>query len=120
MTQGITLSLETLYREIGWISLSDRRIYQKLIIMNKIHNRMVPSYLREIAPGLIRDNSNYNLRNANNFETLMRRTELFANSFIPSSVKVWNDLPINLRESPTLSNFKSNLLKYCFKGQTLF
>ena len=77
---------------------------------------MVPSYLHEIAPGLIRDNSNYNLRNSNNFETLMRRTELFANSFIPSSVKIWNDLPLNLRESPTLSNFKSNLLNHCFKA----
>ena len=83
--------------------------------MYKINNGMVPSYLHEIAPSLIRVNSNYNLRNANNYETLMRRTELFSNSFIPSAVKIWNDLPLNLRESQTLSSFKSRFLKQYFK-----
>ena len=31
----MSISLDKLYREIGWISLSDRRLYQKLIIMYK-------------------------------------------------------------------------------------
>ena len=46
----------------------------------------------------------------------MRRTQLFSNSFIQSVDKLWNDLPLNLRESPSLSIFKSNLLNRNFKA----
>ena len=47
---GLTryVSLNRLYRETGWLPLSDRRLYQKLILMYKIKNRMVPSDLTSL------------------------------------------------------------------------
>ena len=37
-----SISLSKLYKEIGWLSLSDRRKYQKLILAFKINHGMTP------------------------------------------------------------------------------
>ena len=42
---------------------------------------------------------------------LNRRTQLFANSFIPSSTELWNQLPLQIRRGTTLSSFKTSLLR---------
>ena len=40
-----------------------------------------------------------------------RRTELFPNSFIPSSVSLWNNLPHELNTLQSLSLFKSKIIQ---------
>ena len=49
---GLTrsVSIENLIKEIGWVSLSDRRKKQKLILIFKHKNGDLPSYLNEIMP----------------------------------------------------------------------
>ena len=47
----------------------------KMLLYTKFSLILIRNYLPK-DPVLIRDNPNYNLRNSNNFETLMRRTEL--------------------------------------------
>ena len=44
---GVTrsISLENMYREIGWLTLSDRQKYQKLVLTYKILNGQTPNYL---------------------------------------------------------------------------
>ena len=39
------------------------------------------------------------------------RVDAYLYSFFPSTVKLWNSLPSNLIESPSLDNFKCNLAK---------
>ena len=78
---GLTRSvcLNRLYRETGWLPLSDRRLYQKLILMYKIKNRMVPSDLTALFLRNTDHPLGYNLRSRNDFVTLPRGTTLFAN-----------------------------------------
>ena len=78
---GLTryVSLNRLYRETGWLPLSDRRLYQKLILMYKIKNRMVPSDLTALFLRNTDHPLGYNLRSRNDFVTLPRGTTLFAN-----------------------------------------
>ena len=113
ITTGVTrsISLFNLYKEIGWLKLSDRRKYQKLILTFKIIHDLTPNYLSEIFPPHVGNRTEYPLRNASNIEVIARRTELFASSFVPSSVSLWNELPENIKSITSLSAFKSNVKK---------
>ena len=39
------ITLNNLYKEIGWLTLEDRRKFQKLVLTFKLRNNMVPDYL---------------------------------------------------------------------------
>ena len=38
------------------------------------------------------------------------RLQLYRNSFFPSSIKLWNNLPLEIRSAPTVSSFKKSLI----------
>ena len=103
-------SLNNIYRETGWLTLSNRRLYQKLLIMYKIENGMVPEYLSSLFPRTMDNPVAYNLRNNDDFITYPCRTALFENPFVPSGIKAWNNLPAQIRNSLSISCFKRRLL----------
>ena len=104
-----SVSLENLYRECGWTSLAERRKQQKLIFMFKTMNGFVPSYISDLIPPMIREVTNYPLRNQNNITTPFCRTEILRKSCIPSSISLWNSLDESMRNSPSLNSFKYRL-----------
>lgn len=108
---GLTrsVSIERLLREIGWVSLSDRRKIQKLTIVYKAYHNNLPSYLSNLFPNLVANYTPYFLRNDNNYVTIAQRTHIFSKSFIPSSVELWNNLDAITKQSSSLSIFKSRL-----------
>jgi hypothetical protein len=71
----------------------------------------LPNYLEELFPPNINDTNRYNLRNSQDFVTIARRTEIYSKSVIPSSIKLWNELDPNIRDSETLSLFKNKINK---------
>jgi Reverse transcriptase (RNA-dependent DNA polymerase) len=105
---GLTrsVSIERLIKEVGWVSLADRRKIQKLTLIYNYHNGNLPIYLNEIIPPNSYETHSYNLRNSNNLSVIARRTEIFARSVIPSAVKLWNELDLSIRNSPSLHCFK--------------
>ncbi len=113
---GLTrsVSINKLVQEIGWVSLSDRRKIQKLVLIFKEKAGKLPTYLHELFPQLVGENNPYELRNRNNFITLARRTEIYSKSFIPSSLALWNELGDEIKHSPSLATFKAKL-KQLFK-----
>ena len=104
-------SLLNLYTEIGWLSLSDRRKYQKLILTFKIINGQVPNFLCQLFPSTVGNSTIYSLRNSLDIETLAGRTEIFAKSFIPSAISLWNNLPMETKSLQSLSMFKSTIVR---------
>lgn len=108
---GLTrsVSIENLMSEIGWLSLSERRQFQKLVTMYKIFNGIAPEYLCNLLPPLVTERTVYNLRNAENISVMNRRTEIFAKSFIPSGSLLWNNLPLSIRSENTIDSFKLKL-----------
>ena len=108
---GLTrsVSLENLYRECGWIPLSERRRQQKLTFMYKTFNNLVPVYKTDLIPPLTGDVSNYPLRNSNNIVILFTRTEISHRSCIPSSVTLRNSLDQNVRSTDPLWCFKNHI-----------
>ena len=100
------VSLRDLYKETGWDTLSTRRNNQKLLLFYKMINNLTPSYLASLVPAYVLDSSNYNLRNSNNLRSIHARTQLYSASFLPSVISSWNELPVHVRNSTTVSSFK--------------
>lgn len=106
--------LEALYFESGLEKLCTRRTQKKLRLMYKITNKEISSHLNEIIPCTVNEKSNrYPLRNSQNISTPRPRLLYSYNSFVPSTIRLWNDTALQTRQSPTYSLFKSNILSKC-------
>ena len=108
---GLTrsVSLPNLYEECGWIPMETRRQEQKLTLIFKSVNGLTPSYISDLIPNLVRNTTDYPLRNSNNLVIPYNRTEISLKSCIPLSVSLWNSLDPNIRSSNSTSHFKTNL-----------
>ena len=102
-------SIEKLLFDLGWESLQNRRKKHKLIIFYKIINGLAPNYLLDLVPSIIQETTNYNLRNADDIQTLHARTNLYYNSFFLSTIRAWTSLPEDTKQSTSISSFKFRL-----------
>ena len=98
-----------LLNELGWQTLSDRRKYLKLILFYKMYNKLTPQYLYELVPPDVALSTGRLLRNGSTLRQIKFSTKRFADSFLPSSIRLWNNLPIDARNSKSLQQFKSKL-----------
>ena len=72
---------------------------------------MTPSYLSNLIPQTVNNISHYNLRNSDNLQSIHARTSQYANSFLPSTIRNWNSLSIEVSQSDSLTTFKNHLNK---------
>ena len=72
-------------------------------------NDLSPSYLSSLVPSSINNISAYNLRNSNDIQTIFSRTTQYFNSFLPSVISEWNDLPLDIKVSASVNSFKRRL-----------
>ena len=90
-------SLEALYFETGWDTLTERRRHRKLTFVRQIHNKSSPQYLSECLPPVSSDVSGYNFRNNDNYVLPRCRLRISKKSFMPSTVGMWNNLSLTVR-----------------------
>lgn len=109
----IFASLNSLYFETGWETLAERRRKKKLTLMYRIVNYDAPTYLTDLLPNRVQDTSSYNLRNNQDFQVPFTRLCSFESSFFPSTLKLWNNLDLQIRNSNSLSHFKQCIKKNC-------
>ena len=74
------------------------------------HN-LAPLYLSSLVPQSVSNISRYNLRNSNNLQTIDARTTLYYNSFLLSTVRAWNNVNDEVKQSDSLNTFKGFLTK---------
>lgn len=98
-----------LYKETSWPLLSERRKESKLKLFYKIINQLVPSYLYNLLPSPLLDNTGYNLRNRNDLNQYRLRTEKFRRSIFPDCIRLFNSLPCEVRNSLTMNDFSSKI-----------
>ena len=92
-------SKERLYQELGFEYLSTRRWLRKLCTFYKI--------VRNKSTG----DRAYLTQNSNSIKQIFCRFEYFANSFFPYSIKEWNKLSLEMRNSKSYSIFKKSFAK---------
>ena len=91
--------------------LNDRRRKHKLTLFYKMKSNLCPEYLSSLVPQTVNSISRYNLRNANDLQTVNARTTLYYNSFLPSTIRAWNNLPSEAQQLESVNSFKFFLKK---------
>ena len=92
------ISINNLYKEICWDKLQKRRDDHKLTLFYKMYNNLTPNYLSSLIPQQVEKISQYNLRNAQDLLNIRTRTTSYYNSFLPSTLRQWNNLSIETRQ----------------------
>ncbi|MEW8548773.1 MAG: hypothetical protein AB2693_35180, partial [Candidatus Thiodiazotropha sp.] len=120
------VSINSLLLETGWETLSSRRKKHKLQLFYKMQNDLSPDYLSSLVPPTVGSTLSYPLRNSTNLQTVRAKSQLYFNSFLPSVIRDWNELPEEIRASTSLSTFKYKLNrnvrmppKFYFTGKRL-
>ena len=105
---GATVSCkkELLYRECRWDSLQFRRKNHKLVQFHKMFHKTTPQYLSSLVPPPVSYFSEYPLRNGHDLRNFTCKKSIYLNSFLPSTIDDWNHIPLEVRNNPSLSNFK--------------
>ena len=116
---------ERLYNELKWQTLESRRIEKQLHIMYKMHKKQTPPYLylHVNKP----HQQTYQLRNQNTcyIEPQMANKTLYQNSFLPSTINLWNNLNIDIKNCESFKSFKEKLKTspkqndYFYKGSRI-
>ena len=112
----ITGSLkERLYQELSFAYLRLRRWLRKLCTFY-VRNKS-PGYLfKYILPG----ERAYQTRSSNNIKQIFYRSEYFANSFFPCTIKEWKKLSLEIDNSESYSLFKISLSKFFLRFRLVF
>ena len=104
--------------ELHWLPVSLRIDYKILLLTFKCIYGLAPTYLSDLIS--IKSNSLYNLYRSTGKLLLdhpkgKMLTTLGARSFSAAALKLWNELPVELRQATSLDSFKSRLKTYLFK-----
>ena len=100
-----------MFKETGWEKLKVRRLSINYVFFYKMSNNISPDYLSTLVPQPIENTIGYNLRDSSNLRQPFSRTELYYKSFLPSSIRLWNDLSSEIREAPSFTSFKYQINK---------
>ena len=107
------MSLHTLFmKKSNGKVWEKRRRKHKLLLLYKMFNNLSPLYLCSLIPPTVDTQSSYNLRNAQHIRTIHSRTTQYSNSFLPSTIRTWNTLPLDVRNSDSIISFERKLNSY--------
>ena len=70
---------------------------------------LTPVYLNRLVPPKENERHSHNTRQSDNIMQIKCRTTCYKNSFLPSTIQLWNDLPVDIKNNPSISNLKRHL-----------
>ena len=114
------VSLEIIYKETGWETLEVRRSKHKLCLFYKMSSSISPEYLSSLVPQPIENTTHYGLRDASNIRPPLARTQLYYKSFLPSTIRLWNDISSEMRDALSFTIFKYQINKNIYKPPRYF
>ena len=91
-------SVSNMLCRLDWPMLAKRRDHFKIIMLYKID-----------LPFAYSDQINYTRGHLLKIQQPATRIDSYLHSFFPSAIKLWNSLPSNLIDPPTLNDFKCKL-----------
>jgi len=100
-------SVTAMLNSFNWSTLESHHVYSKLVMFYKIINSHIQVPSLSLNP-IYTSTRGYSQHFRPPYTSL--NTYLF--SFLPSTFKLWNNLPENIVNQPTLSDFKKSLY-YC-------
>ena len=104
-----TSSVKGMLEDLQWRTLEQRRTDCRLVLLFQIIHGLVQipptSYLQPSLNTTSRKNHNYM------YQRCSTRTNYFKYSFFPYTTVVWNNLPYQLVNSPSVLSFKAHVSK---------
>ena len=91
-------SIDNLYRELGLESLQSRRNKHKLVVLYKILHGSALNYLADLIPPTVQETTRYSLRNSDHIQNYRTNTNLFLDSYFPSTIRAWNNPPTEIKK----------------------
>ena len=102
-----------LFKQLNWLTFSDRCKYHCAVLVFKIMNNMAPIYMSDIIT--FAKNETYSLRSSVHNDLVIKtkpRTKYFNDTFAYYSMTIWNNIPIYLRNYASLNSLKLDYKKY--------
>ena len=110
VTGGTKLtSINKLYDETGWEKLADQRTNHKLVLFHKMVYREVPAYLSNLLLDTLSNLNHHFTCRSQSISAIRTRTSLYTGYYLPSSIKLWNELPLEFRNITSPDIFKNRL-----------
>ena len=91
------------------MTLTNRRTSHKLVLFYKILNYLTPPYLKHLCNLLPHNTNNYQLRRNNSFIVPLIHRESFSKSYFPKTIRDWNKLLNDVKQSQLLNIFKTRI-----------
>ena len=103
--RGPVISVTALLQQLQWPSLADRRLIARLTLFYNAHTGKINIPLCNLL-----DRSDSRTRGANNnYKYISTKNTAFGQSFFPKTLKDWNKLNNETKESSTTVQFKNSL-----------
>ena len=101
-----------MFSKLNWLSIDQRCVFNRCILMYKIVNNCAPSYLINYFKNDI--NLCYSLRSgkSKNFVFKLKSTDFYKHSFAYSGIQLWNNLPESVKSASTIESFKHKCKLY--------
>ena len=103
-------------QKLHWLPVKSRIIYKILLLIYKALNGLAPSYLSELLDTY---RPSRNLRSSGKLFLTTKKTNTVNygdRAFSVCAPKLWNNLPLHIRQAKSLSSFKSQLKTHLFKN----
>ena len=103
--------------ELHWLPIPQRVICKLCLTTYEAINGTVPSYIAAMCVPSSTNQARLRLRSSDSRQLLLPRTktEIGKRAFAYAGPRAWNDMPIALRTSTTLTGFKSALKTHLFR-----
>ena len=100
------------HKSSGWLPVSSRVDQIKASHMYKIQNNLAPSYMESSKP-VAQIHTHFTRLSVNSLQ-VTRAGSKGSSSFVRTGTDIWNALPPNVKNSPSLASFKPKLKKFLF------
>lgn len=104
-------AIRNMLSTLRWMSIQQRLELNTLVFIQKMKQGNAPSYLTENIR-YVSDIQPYGLRNSNDFRMQRRTTTGAQNSLFYKGLRLFNMLPINIKNEVNLMNFKRKCIEF--------
>jgi hypothetical protein len=102
-------------KDLHIMNVKQRAVYFNLVLMFKCIHGLAPEYLvNQIVMACEVADRSTRFNDFNNVYVPFPRKDVFKSSFIYNSSHLWNDMPNDLKDLTSLSDFKMSIKKYVF------
>ena len=108
-------SYEKVLKDLGWPKISERAKFLKVSLFYKAINGLTSkNFSNFLMARCTRAGGVDHLRNHPRFLPPFGRSDRYKDSFLPTTCRLWNELPIIITNSVSLTSFKTQYKKYYF------